>query len=195
MTPDGKPVEVSERDFDRAMAAPEPDEPTAPAPPRKPADDGKPKVTRKRSAHDKPRAAKSSARVDRSINASSQPAESAAQAAQRRKDGVKGLVQIGAAGTALLGQTTGDKAWLADSVTLSASADPLATAVADTAAVDPRFAKAIDRMTAVGPYGALLTVGLSMSVQLAANHGVKAALSMGATDPDKLLADAMGEAA
>jgi hypothetical protein len=181
-TPDGKPVEVTERDFDRAMAAPVQDEPTAPSPPRKPAESREaPKRTRTR--HDAPRSAKTATAVK----------ETPDQAAKRRKDGVKGIVQISAGGAAMAYQSTGNKAWLADSVTLTSYAEPLADAVADAAAVSESFAQAVDRIAQVGPYGALVTVTLGLGVQLAANHGVKAAQSLGAQDPAELIASLESE--
>jgi len=187
-TPDGQKVEVTEQDFARAMAAPEPDEPVAAAPPRKDplapyglTKDGQPKrgPGGRPARYDAPRAAKAAP--------ATAGAESPQAAAKRRSDGVKGFVQSAATGTAFVYTLTQDTAFYADSITLTSFAEPLAEACAQTAAVSPGFAKLIDKIAKVGPYGALTTVVLGLSAQLAANHGVRLPLP-GVMAPADLIA-------
>lgn len=89
--------------------------------------------------------------------------------AQRDK-GVRGLVQIGAAVALMAGKATGKVVWLADSITISRSAPAWGTACADIADHDAKFAAALDRLCAVGPYAALITAGTETGLQLVRNH-------------------------
>jgi len=187
-TPDGQKVEVTEQDFARAMAAPEPDEPVAAAPPRKDPEapygrtkDGQPKrgPGGRPARYDAPRAAKT---------APAPVTETPLQADKRRNDGIKGLVQMASAGTLIMHQRTGSDAFLADTLTLTASAEPLADAVAETCKVNASFAKLVDRVTSVGPYGVLISVGIGITAQLAANHGLGIGRLLGGRDPADIIA-------
>lgn len=186
-TPDGKKIEVTEADFARAMAAPEPDEPVAAAPPRKDPDapygrtkDGAPKrgPGGRPSKHDAPRAAKAAP------NTSAVTSETPQQADKRRSDGVKGIVQQAAMATTIAYTVTQDKAFYADAITLTSFAEPMADAVVQTARVNPGFAKLVDRISNIGPYAALGSVVIGMSIQLAANHGLRLP---GSSDPAELI--------
>jgi hypothetical protein len=79
-------------------------------------------------------------------------------------------------------------AWRADAVTIANAAEPFASALVDVAKQSPGFAAALDKVTAVGPYGALIAVGLGLAGQLARNHGIVAGEMLGAVAPDVLLA-------
>jgi hypothetical protein len=189
-TPAGDKVEL-DHDFAAAMAAPESDEPIATAPPRRDREapygrklDGSPKAgpggRPARSKDDK-------ARV--TSTPSGAKAESKEDAHARRVSGVSGLVQAVSIAPLMMYQRTQGKAWQADVITLTSSADPLAQACADTAEVSPSFAKLVDSVSNVGPYTALVSVGLGIGAQLLANHGVAIGRALGATNPDELIAE------
>lgn len=186
VTLDGKAVDVDaaeqiERDFARAQATAPTD---VPAPPRKPAETATDAPKPKRGRPPK----SEQARVT-----SAAPAASTAQLAQldkQRLEGVKGFAQIGAGLCLMLDSRTPDSnlAWRADAVTLANAADPLAAACVEVAKNNASFAAVLDKVTKVGPYGALLSVGLSVAGQLARNHGIQAGEMLGAVAPEKLLA-------
>jgi hypothetical protein len=180
-TPGGKPVEAAEveRDFARAMAA---DTKDASDLPRKSPDADAAKTAPKRRGRP-PKAER--ARVISSAPAAATGAQSDAE----RREGVKGLVQLGAGVCALVGQQTDSVAFKADAVTLATASDPIAQAVSDTAAKNAQFARVVDKVTQAGPYAALIGVTFGVGVQIARNHGVKAAEMMGAVAPEKLLSE------
>lgn len=198
-TPEGVPVaapttEDTERAFARALATPPSDAPgTTPAdgppgPPKKDPEapygrraDGTPKKgpggRPTAPKHDKPRVGPAAV-LDPEA------------AAGRRAGWVKGLSgwgQIGAAGAFMLHQRTGQVAFKADAITIVQFTDPLSDALASVAEQDERAARLLDKICAMGPYSALVTVGLGLAAQLAANHGVKAAEMLGAVPPATLI--------
>jgi len=97
---------------------------------------------------------------------------------------------MGAATCLVMDSRTPDKviAWRADAVTLAANADALADACVETAKHSASFAAALDKVTQVGPYAALVSVTLGLGAQLARNHGVKAGEMLGAKPPEEILA-------
>lgn len=189
-TADGKPVDLpsleeQERQFHASMAVPEPDEPQAPAPPRVDSEapfgrkaDGTPRqnppgpgrgkkgVTQKPSSQSKTKT------------------ETADAATQRRVDGVKGIMQLGA-GVCMMVSTRGGDAFKADAVVLAQNAEPMAQACAQVAAENAQFAAILDKVTEAGPYAALLTVTVPMAMQIARNHGVNLPSTQ---DPAELIA-------
>lgn len=184
-TPAGKPVDVTPVDpagidaaFHQAMNDDGPDEQAPPKRQRRApaADDGqeaKPRRARATKA-DKPRtAARAAVTLDDGA----------------RREGVKGITQIGAGVALMLGRATGKVAYAADAVILSQSAEQIADACVLTAAADPRFAAALDRVCAAGPYAALIGVGVSVGMQIARNHRPAVELP-GTVHPDELLATA-----
>jgi hypothetical protein len=103
-----------------------------------------------------------------------------------RRAGVKGLAQIGAGLALMLGKATKKDAFTADAVTIASAADDIADACVETAQADPKFAAALDKVCAAGPYSALITVGISVMSQCARNH--KPSLTIpGTVDPAQLL--------
>ena len=105
----------------------------------------------------------------------------------QRKAGVAGLMQLAAVIPLGLAKRTGKDAYKADAIAIVSSADEIAEACAETADADPRFAAALDRVCAAGPYGALITAAFGLGSQLARNH--RPALNLpGTVHPDKLLA-------
>jgi hypothetical protein len=198
-TPTGDIIALEDANvaFARAMAAPEPDEPAPPSPPRKDAEapygrraDGTPKKgpggRPAKDRHDKPRTG------PQQHSPAKTPVDPAAVKALR-VEGVKGLVQVVGVVPLMMHQRTGNKAWLADTIALSGSAEPLANAVADTCEVNPAFAAAVDKLSNAGPYAALITVGVSVAAQLAANHGMTFGKALGAKDPEDLISEALAQ--
>jgi hypothetical protein len=197
-TPDGTPVtapsaEATEQAFARAMSTEPRDAPGTvpesgpPGPPRRDPDapfgrtkTGEPKKGPggRPTQHDKPRVA-----------AAPEVANSATSAERRKTwvDGITGFAQIGAAGCLMVHQRTNDIAWKADALTIANTAPALAEAIADVAAQSDQLGRLLDKICSVGPYGALITVGIGLSAQLAANHGVKQATALGALPPQDLI--------
>jgi hypothetical protein len=181
-TPDGEPLAIDtaevETEFAKAMTAPA-DE-AAPPPKRQVTENTEPKrrgrppkAERARVTTSKPETAKASPELD-----------------AERKDGVKGLVQIGAGLCMVMDSRVPDNniSWRCDAVTLASNADGIADACAETAKHNASFAAALDKITQAGPYAALVGVMMSVGAQLARNHGVKAAEMLGAEPPEKIIA-------
>jgi len=194
-TPTGEKVDL-DQEFAQAMAAPESDEPLAPAPPKKDPDapygfraDGKPRVRPVgKTSHDKPRIAKTA----------QAPSVSPQAVAKQRTEGVKGVIQMVSVAPLMMAQRAKPDspqqiAWMADTLTLTSNADAIAQAVTDTASVSPAFASVVDKLTNVGPYGALITVGLTVGAQLMANHGIGIGKALGGKDPNEIVAMAQAE--
>jgi hypothetical protein len=187
---DGNPVDVleAERAFHASMAAPEPNEPVAPAPPRV---DQEAPYGRKADGTPRQRAAGPGRgkKTRTTATGTGKPkSETAAEVELRRREGVKGIVQIVSAGTTVLYMRSEDKAWYADTITLTNTADPMASAVVETCNANPKFAAIVDKVTAAGPYAALFSVTLGMAAQLAANHGIGLGKALGAQDPADVIA-------
>jgi hypothetical protein len=194
VTPDGRPVEAEaaevNREFARAMAA---DQPEPAAPPRR-APAGPPAPAEKRGR----------GRPPKSERARVAPAAAAGPLSDaERAQGVAGLVQIGS-GVCLLASRAKAKtvpdgkggtrrednpALKADAITLASNAEQLAAACAETAKHDARFAAVLDKVCAVGPYGALIGAVMGVGTQLIRNHKPSAALP-GTVDPAQLLRQA-----
>lgn len=174
---DGKPLDVdpakadTNREFAAAMAAPAGDDK---APPRK-------APREQTQTQDKPRV-----RKGRPPGSTSKPKETppAALSREQKLQGIQGIVQLGAGGCLLAERATGSKSFKADAITLASSADAIAQAVIETAEIDERFSRVVDKICTVGPYGALLTVALSVGTQIARNHGAN---MPGTQDPDELI--------
>ena len=181
MTPDGAPVGLdpadAEREFARAMAATDP-EPAAPPKRSKPADGEAPKAPRGRPPK--------SARAPQAVKKVPSPQDDAA-----RKAGVQGLAQIGGLFCLMLDSRTPDSnvSFRADAITLANAAEPIADAVVEVAKNNAQFAAVLDKVTAAGPYTALIGVGFQVGAQLARNHGLKQAEMLGARAPEVLLAE------
>lgn len=179
-TADGKPVDVTppdpdevNRQFAAAMAGdPGPDE-QAP-----------PKRTPKPAAEDAPK--RKPGRPAKAEQARTTSAAATVLDDGQRAQGVAGLVQLAAGAALMAGKATHKAAYTADAVTLASSADQIADACVQTAKADARFAAALDRVCAVGPWGALITVGVSVVSQIARNHKPSLVIP-GTTDPAELL--------
>lgn len=195
-TPDGKPVEVQpvelpedvaagRESFLRAQAS-DPVGDEQKRPPKRapraevPADpDSAPRTRRGRQPKD------DQARITKAA-----PKVVKVQTDAQRKAGVQGLVQIGSVICLALDQRTKpeDVSFRADAYTLAGNADAISDAVVETAKQNEGFARALDKITAAGPYAALTAVAFSVGMQLASNHGVTIARTLGAQDPRDLVA-------
>jgi hypothetical protein len=87
-----------------------------------------------------------------------------------RRTGVLGLAQLGAGLALAVASTTKSEAFHADAIVISSSAEQLADACAATAAANPGFARTLDKICAVGPNAALVTVMVGIGMQIARNH-------------------------
>jgi len=192
MTEDGKAVDVetANLEFARAMAAPAADEPLTSPPPRKAEAPAEPKRRGRPPASEKARSAKTGATPIADTR-------SPEKAAEDRSSGVQGLVQIGAGALLVMGQRSNSEPLLCDAVVIAENAAPLGAACAEVAKVNPRFAKALDKILEVGPYGALVTVAFSVGMQVAANHGAVPEGTAGTRTKKEILAtlDEVPEAA
>ena len=99
---------------------------------------------------------------------------------------MKGLAQVGAGIALLFGKATGKDAFKADAVTIASAADEIADACVQTAKADPKFAAALDKVCAAGPYAALISVAVGVGSQCARNHKPDLKIP-GTVDPAELL--------
>jgi hypothetical protein len=113
----------------------------------------------------------------------------AALSDRARSEGVKGIAQIGAGIAMMIGKATKTEAFEADAVVIVSNAEQFADACIQTAHADAAFAARLDKLCAVGPYGALIAVGVGVATQCARNH--RPGLNIpGTVDPRELLAAA-----
>jgi len=191
---DGTPVDVeaAERQFEAAMAAPDPGRPAEPpdypAPPRRDygltADGSRPKQAQgrpRKTDADRPRTGKAPA--------SGKPGGGRAAAAPLpdRKAGVDGILQITA------GVLVAFPGTRADAGALALHGENLSTAVVATADSDERFGAALDRLLHTGPYAALVMAVVPLAAQVLANHGVVPKGFLGTEDPAALRAKVESE--
>jgi len=105
------------------------------------------------------------------------------------RDSVLGLVQI--VGLPLAAAGTKNDVFLADLITLNATALGIADAVDQIAQTNPKVAAALDKLAEVGPFGLLIGAMAPLIIQGACNHGLVPAGVMGAVAPDDLIAAAI----
>jgi hypothetical protein len=180
-TPDGTPVdlEASDRAFAAAMAS-EPGEatdlPKRPAP--VPEEAGKPKAAKR-------------GRPPKSVRSSESVQAVTPELTAKRAGDVAGTVQA-VGGAFLAGAAmTGMDALKADAYSLQGFAEPIGKAAADVAAVDPAFARYIDKSGSGGKvlaYLGLFGTVAGLGAQLAANHGLVKPGTLGAHDPADVIA-------
>lgn len=180
-TTDGKPVDVAPVDPDAVNAAfnaaMNDDGPDEQAPPRR-----QPKA--QEPAQSKP--AKRPGRVPKAEQARTTSKASAVLDDGQRASGVKGLVQVAAGGVLLASKAKKSDALRADAVTIASNAEQLADAVVQTAKADAKFAAALDKVLAAGPYAALVSVMVGVGSQIARNHKPELRIP-GTVDPAELL--------
>jgi len=98
---------------------------------------------------------------------------------------VAGLLSIPTAMLAV--GATVNKSLALDAMAVSIHTPAIASAVNELALSDDRVAAVLDKLLAVGPYGALFGALLPLGMQIAANHGMMPARAeFGTLPPDKL---------
>ncbi len=193
-TTDGKPVDVTPPDpatinakFQQTMNN---DGPDPAAPPKRTVREPAATAARPRTSTAKPKGEKS-----RVAGAAAAPLTD-----KQRAEGVTGWAQLGAMMPLMLARAAEKNAkdpkdpkvkakadaYKADAVAIANHAGELADACVQVAAVDPKFAAALDRVCGVGPYGALIGVAFSIGSQVVRNHRPTAKIP-GTVHPDELL--------
>lgn len=102
------------------------------------------------------------------------------------RPGILGLLQLPAGVLAVAGLNKPELA--ADAATLTVYAPGVADAVNDLANERPEIAAVLDRVLAVGPYGALLAAVTPMVLQILCNHEVIPSGILGTVPKEALLA-------
>ena len=188
-TTDGKPVDVTPLDPDEVQrqmqAALNDDVPGEQAPPRRqprqPATDAQ-KPGRAR----QPKAEKSRT-ADKAAEAAPQPPNPIVTA--KRAAAAEETFRL--AGTCLLvvGKITHMPSFCADGFVVNANAGPLASALADVAAVEPQIARWLDKAPSakVSAWLGLATVVGGLGLQAAANHKLIRPGVMGTSDPADII--------
>lgn len=103
------------------------------------------------------------------------------------RPGVAGLLQLVAGPLLIAGQVK--PAFGADAVAVANAAPGIAEAVNDLAHENPSVAQALDKILAVGPYGAILAAVIPLGMQILTNHRVlpvEITGHLGAVPPEKL---------
>lgn len=105
---------------------------------------------------------------------------------------VAGLLQLPAFGLGMAARF--NPVFALDAAALALHTPNIADAVHDLAVNDGRVAAILERITQVGPYGALLTALMPLALQLMANHGLaKPNDAMGILSPEQLVAALGGD--
>ncbi len=98
------------------------------------------------------------------------------------------LLSLPMMGIGIAAAATGSEALQADSATIVLYQPKLSETLGDLAEQKPEFAAVLDKMTAVGPYGALMMVALPMTLQVLANHKViKPIEQLGVVDREQII--------
>lgn len=111
---------------------------------------------------------------------------------KREKAGL-GLMQVLAFGAGLLGRFKILPVMPEDIAAVHYHARPIAKSLADAANEDDRFAAVFDRLTDLGPYGAIIEAVTPLVVQIIANRKPAMAEQMGAFPPDQLMKLVVGD--
>lgn len=101
------------------------------------------------------------------------------------REGILGMLQIPAMGLALAGAK--NPVFAADSIVIQSYSPGIAEALNNLAHDKPEVAAALDRVLAVGPYGAIIAAVLPMAMQLLTNHGVIPAGIMGTVPVEQII--------
>lgn len=83
--------------------------------------------------------------------------------------------------------------FMADAYVIGKGIPEVADAVNDLAQSDPRIEAIVQRLTKVGPYGALIATVMPIAIQVAVNHRAVPPGFMGTADPADILAVAAAE--
>lgn len=101
--------------------------------------------------------------------------------------GLTELLMVPAGVLGLVGSQTKRLDLIADAVVIEQSAPNIASAVSDLANERPEIAAVLDRILKAGPYGALLTAVVPMTVQILVNHKIIKPGLMGSKSVEDLL--------
>ena len=105
------------------------------------------------------------------------------------RPGIAGLLQVPAAGLAMAGRFKPELAY--DAAAIAVHTPSIADALNTLAQEEPRVAAVLDRVLAIGPYGAIVGVFVTLTAQIAVNHKrlpAEAGAAFGAVEPDTLMA-------
>lgn len=108
--------------------------------------------------------------------------------------GLAGYAQMTAGLAVVAYNRSQNDAYLADAAAITLHSPALSGALVAVAEQDPKVARVLDRICAVGPYGALVTAVVGLGAQLAANHGRLADGALGTVPKEQLLAAHEGPA-
>lgn len=117
---------------------------------------------------------------------------------KREKAGL-GLMQLLGFGAGMLGRFKIFPVLPEDVAAVHYHARPIAKSLADAALEDDRFAAVFDRLTDLGPYGAIIEAVTPLVIQIVANHKKEIrnnpvlAVQMGALPPDQLMKLVVGD--
>jgi hypothetical protein len=106
------------------------------------------------------------------------------------EDGIRGLIQIPAAGCIMAGQRMNSLPLVADGATLLYHGPALAEATVQLAENDPRIMALLENLVKFGPYGMFVTVCFTIGVQISRNHELAAPPileSFGALPPEQIV--------
>lgn len=114
------------------------------------------------------------------------PEEAAQKRITTRQQGVADLGQIGVFITGIFG-------WKADAGTISMYAPQIGLEAAKLAETNEKLGAQLDRAAEMGPYAALLAIGVQFGVQIAVNHGWMKAEKFGSGSaimaPEQIIAE------
>jgi|SRR6185312_2988547 len=131
-------------------------------------------------------AKKTAATPSKTVTKVQTPEEAAAARIKYRTEGAVGLGQIGVFITGIFG-------WKADAGTIAMYAPQMGTEAAKLAETNEKLGAQMDRMAEMGPYAALLAIGVQFGAQIAVNHGWLKADKFGAgstiMDPEQIIAE------
>ena len=100
-----------------------------------------------------------------------------------------GILGIGQMGLGIVGRITNRPALQLDAMALGLHTPALAEAAAETALESEWLASVLEKAMVVGPYGKWVAIGLGLTAQIAANHGmVPAQPELGILDAEGLVA-------
>lgn len=175
--------EYSERDFYKAMAAPEPEEPEAPAPRRKADPRGARQPEQDKPGHSRPRVSDTPGQAPRRPGRPSKAAE-----APKPKDYTEGLTEACQQAYGYLALTGN----LADAGAVKIHGPGLVHAL-NTAAQNNQYARrGVEWLVKGAGTGAVLLAVMPFALQIMANHGqvpIERVAALGVKDPNALAAE------
>jgi hypothetical protein len=133
---------------------------------------------------------KDAARAKREAAAAGKPKPRAAASRRRAgKDPVAEAVEtmVGVLTLPLMALGARNESFLADSLALEMSAQPLGEAMAEVAKVNPAIGEWLEKGAPATPYILLGTVLFTLGSQIAVNHGVSMPALLGATNPRNVM--------